>query len=133
MSEKHTLEDQRLDKWLWAARFFKTRSMATQAVSGGKVHCNGERTKPGKAVKPGDTLRVRKGVYEFEVIVEQLSRQRLPAPAARRLYTETGASQQEREKRAEQLRVERQSNPIPCRRPDKRDRRRLIDVKHRRD
>lgn len=132
MSDK-SVEDQRLDKWLWAARFFKTRSVATQAVNGGKVHCNGERTKPGKAVKIGDVLTVRKGVYEFEVVVEQLSRQRLPAPAARQLYTETEAGRQAREKLAEQMRIEKQSNPIPQRRPDKRDRRKLIDVKHKRD
>lgn len=123
---------QRLDKWLWAARFFKSRTFAADAVTGGKVHCNGERTKPGRTIRPGDQLVVRKGIYEFEVFVEALSRQRLSAPDARNLYRETEQSHRQRELRNEQAQAERLNTPISDRRPNKRDRRILLAAKHRR-
>lgn len=131
-SRKEPPAEQRLDKWLWSARFFKSRSLATDAVNGGKVHCNGDRTKPGKPVKPGDRLTIQKGPYEFEVVVERLSANRLPAPAARELYTETGESEQKRALRREQARADRLSTPVPDRRPNKRDRRLLLKAKQRR-
>jgi ribosome-associated heat shock protein Hsp15 len=133
MPDKHRTEftEQRLDKWLWVARFFKSRTLAADAVTGGKVQCNGERSKPGRTVKPGDRLIVRKGIYEFEITIEQLSRQRLPAPAAQDLYKETESSAQQREIRMEQARVERLSMPISEKRPTKRDRRILLATKHR--
>jgi len=125
------LNTQRLDKWLWVARFFKTRALAAEAVGGGKVQCNGERGKPGKTIKPGDCLKIRKGIYEFEIVVAGLSRQRLPAPAARELYRETESSEQQRELRREQAYAEKLGMPVSDRRPNKRDRRILLATKHR--
>lgn len=82
----------RLDKWLWAARFFKTRSLAAQAVEGGRVRINGERTKPARLLRMGDQLRIHIAELEWQVEVLQLSTQRGPAPVARTLYAETEAS-----------------------------------------
>ena len=95
----------RIDAWLWAARFFKTRSLATEAVSGGKVEVNGERAKPAKAIKPGDEIRLRLGPYEHILIVRGLAERRGPAAVAQTLYQETDASRQARERLAEQLRL----------------------------
>jgi len=75
----------RLDKWLWAARFYKTRNQASTAISGGKVHVNGDRSKPSRSLKVGDTVRIRKGPNEWTVTVEQLSEKRGPAEVARTL------------------------------------------------
>src|SRR5437868_5826200 len=94
----------RIDKWLWAARFFKTRSQATDAVAGGKVSINGDSAKPAKMVQPGDEIRVRLGPYEHVIIVRALSERRGPASAAALLYDETEASQAARAKLSEQLR-----------------------------
>ena len=80
----------RVDKWLWAARFFKTRALATEAVTGGKVEVNGERVKPARAVKPGDTVSVRLGPYLHDVVVRGLSDKRGPASIAQGLYEEIG-------------------------------------------
>ena len=91
----------RLDKWLWAARFFKTRSLAQQAVAGGRVQLNGERTKRAHEVKPGDSIDVRVGEWRWEVVVRALSDRRGPAQEARKLYEETRASRAERERRQE--------------------------------
>ena len=87
-----TEEKVRIDKWLWAARFFKTRSMAAQAVSGGKVHLNGARIKPARIVQKGDELRIRRGEVEFVVIVQDIADRRGPAREAQLLYEETEAS-----------------------------------------
>lgn len=113
----------RIDKWLWAARFFKTRSLAVQAVDGGKVYCNGDRVKPARAVHPGDELRVRQGPYEMIVLVRALSERRGPASEAALLYEETAASIAAREILKEQLRIE----PVYENkgRPTKRDRRHI--------
>src|SRR5215831_10395128 len=92
------MESVRIDKWLWAARFFKTRSLATEAVTGGKVEVNGERAKPAKSVKPGDEVRLRVGPYEHILIVRDLGERRGPASVAATLYEETEASRAEREK-----------------------------------
>lgn len=124
-------EGQRLDKWLWVARFFKSRSLATEAVQGGKVYCNSERSKPGKAIKPGDKLRIRKGIYEYDIVIDELSPRRLSAPEAQKLYTETQASEQARELKQQQYRAERLSMPVAERRPNKRDRRKLLAIKNR--
>ena len=94
----------RIDKWLWAARFFTTRALATEAVAGGKVEVNGERVKPARAVKPGDTVSVRLGPYLHEVVVRGLSDKRGPASVAQGLYEETKASREAREKLSWQLR-----------------------------
>ncbi|MDX1605542.1 MAG: S4 domain-containing protein [Candidatus Competibacterales bacterium] len=116
----------RLDKWLWAARFFKTRSLATEAVAGGKVQVNGQRVKPARAVSPGDRLDIRRGSETLTVIVEALSTRRGPASEASKLYRETEDSITRREDRAEQRRQAALAVPRPDTRPGKRDRRRII-------
>jgi ribosome-associated heat shock protein Hsp15 len=125
----------RLDKWLWAARFYKTRSLATDAVAGGKVDVNGERAKPAKAVKPGDEVRVRLAPYEHILIVRDLAERRGPASVAQRLYEETDASRQARERLAAQLKMapvafvyEEKGRPT---KKDRRDLSRFIDRKRR--
>ena len=115
----------RLDKWLWAARFFKTRSLASEAVDGGKVKLNGASTKPAKDVKVGDRLQLRAGEQDWEVVVQGLNEQRRPAPEAQLLYQETPDSVQRRTQAAEL----RKLAPTPALeqkgRPTKRDRRLL--------
>ena len=110
-----TEEKVRIDKWLWAARFFKTRSMASQAVSGGKVHLNEARIKPARIIQIGDELRIRRGEVEFVVIVQGLSGKRRPASEAQLLYEETEASIEQREAMRHKKRLEsagRMSGPI---------------------
>ena len=114
----------RVDKWLWAARFFKTRAIASQAVVGGRVHLNGERVKPARPIKPGDELRITRGNDEFVVIVVGLHDRRGPASLARTLYEETAASITARQNAREQRRLMAATRPVdPPRRPGKRDRR----------
>ncbi len=113
----------RIDKWLWAARFFKTRSLASQAVAGGKVHANGGRVKPAKAVAVGDTLRIQRGEEEFVVEVLALADKRGPASVAQQLYLETEASVLAREADREQRRLLAAQRAAPTGRPTKRDRR----------
>lgn len=115
----------RIDKWLWAARFFKTRSMATDAVDGGKVRLNGERIKPARGVKAGDKLEIDNGATEWEVVVAGLSETRGPASVAQTLYTETERSIAERQKKAEQRKLFREPGEAIKGRPTKRDRRQL--------
>ena len=122
----------RLDKWLWAARFFKTRSLATDAVNGGKVEVNGERAKPAKAIKPGDEVRVRLGPYEHVLMVRALSDRRGPAAVAQTLYEETDASRQARERLAEQRRLGPGTLVYEEKgRPTKKDRRELESIRDR--
>ncbi len=115
----------RIDKWLWAARFFKTRSLATQAVAGGKVHLNGQRVKPAHPVRLGDELCIQRGGLAMMVRVLVLSEQRRPAPEAAVLYQETPASQEARERGREERQLWRSihDNARPAGRPSKRDRR----------
>ena len=115
----------RIDKWLWAARFFKTRSLATDAVGGGKVKLNGAPTKPARDVKPGDQLEISNGDTRWQVVVLALSDKRGPAPEARLLYEETAASIAERG--AAQQRRQLASEPAAeiHGRPTKRDRRQI--------
>lgn len=121
----------RVDKWLWAARFFKTRSRASEAVDGGHVEVNGERAKPAKQIKVGDELRIRFNQSTHVVQVRGLAERRGPASEARQLYRETEESRVERERLAEQRRLA----PVPAYeeggRPTKRDRRDLSRVKRR--
>ena len=121
----------RLDKWLWAARFFKTRSIATAEVDAGHVELNGERAKPAKPVHVGDELRVRMNQFTYVVHVRGLSERRGPASEARELYAETEASVQERARLAEQRRLAPTPTYEEGGRPTKRDRRNLARVKRR--
>ena len=114
----------RIDKWLWAARFFKTRTLATQAVENGRVHINQERVKPAKTVVAGDRLSIQLGQYQYEVEVLALSNKRGSAPVAQKLYRETDDSRQRRETIAAQLKL--QPQPFHFKgRPTKRDRREI--------
>jgi ribosome-associated heat shock protein Hsp15 len=114
----------RLDKWLWAARFFKTRQLACDAINGGKVHYNDQRTKPGKEVKIGARLRIHKVSLEWDIEVSGLCRQRRPASEAAELYTESEASFLRRQKATEERRYVHAMTPATDRgRPNKRDRR----------
>ena len=122
-------EKMRLDKWLWAARFFKTRSLAAQAVEGGKARLNAERVKPSKDVKPGDTVSVRSGELEWVVEVLGLSEQRGPATAAALLYAEGDESRKRRELMLAMRKAGPQPLPQADGRPTKRDRRRLDQFK----
>lgn len=116
----------RIDKWLWAARFFKTRTLATDAVEGGKIKLNGERPKPAKAVKIGDQLEVRSGAFTFAISVLALSDKRGPASVAATLYSESDASQAARKILAEQLRANAATTPFVRGRPTKKARRDII-------
>jgi len=113
----------RLDKWLWAARFFKTRSLATDAVNGGKVELNGQRPKPAKEVKVGDLLRIRVGPFVHAVMVRALSDRRGPASAAALLFEESAESIAARERLREQHRLAPSVQYEEGGRPTKKDRR----------
>lgn len=113
----------RLDKWLWAARFFKTRSLAAEAINGGKVQINGDRAKPSRSVRNGDRLTIRRGPVEWTVIVQEISSRRGPATVAQTLYEETQDSLANREAILAQLKLERPPEYDMGGRPSKRDRR----------
>ena len=120
----------RLDKWLWAARFYKTRTLAKEMIDGGKVHYNGQRSKPNKIVEVGATLKIRQGSDEKEIVVLALSTQRRGTPEAQLLYRETEQSLANREKLAMARKMNALSMPHPDRRPDKKERRDLLKFKH---
>ena len=115
----------RIDKWLWAARFFKTRSQASQAVQGGKVHVNGQRIKPSRTVGAGDELRINKLEQIFEVTVTGVNQYRRPAKEARELYEESEESLNNREEQSQMRRLVRAPAGAPAKKPDKRDRRKI--------
>ena len=116
----------RVDKWLWASRFFKTRSMAREAINGGKVQVNGARVKPGRILKLNDRLQVQRGEESFSITVLSLSNRRGPASEAAGLYAESEESRLQREAEAEKRKLQRAGDPNSARRPDKKQRRRLI-------
>jgi len=118
-------EPLRLDRWLWAARFFKTRALAADAVDGGKVHVNGDRVKRSKVLRAGDQVEVRLGPYEHRVVVRALSTRRGPASVAQTLYDELPESVAERERLMAMRRLESGGVPRDTGRPNKRDRRQL--------
>jgi ribosome-associated heat shock protein Hsp15 len=118
----------RVDKWLWFARFFKSRSEATAAVAGGLVHVAGERVKPARLVHPGEQLTVTKGEFRYEVVVQGIPVRRGPAQEARSHYAETPESVAARERRQEQARM---APPAPDGRPGKHDRRALRTLRGR--
>lgn len=129
MKEK-TAEGVRLDKWLWAARFFKTRALAREMIEGGKVHYNGQRAKPSKMVELNAVLVLRQGNDERTVIVKSINDQRRPASEAVLLYEETAESIDKREKLAQARKLNALSMPHPDRRPDKKERRDLMKFKY---
>ena len=123
----------RLDKWLWAARFFKTRSIAREAVSGGKVHLNGNRAKPGRTLNIGDELRIQRGEDEYTITIMELTVRRGPAAIARTLYEESEENRTRREQLAEKRKLEHQKSATRVRRPDKRERRKIVRFKNKYD
>ena len=124
--EDRTNAGVRIDKWLWCTRFFKSRSQATQAVTGGLVHVGGERVKPSRVVHVGDTLSITHGDQQWVVIVQSIPVRRGPAPEARAHYAETPQSTLARERKQAQARLRA---PAPDGRPDKHERRQLRDLK----
>lgn len=130
MKEKATRDDTvRLDKWLWAARFYKTRALAREMIDGGKVHYNGQRGKPSKIVELNAELKLRQGNEERTVIVLALTSQRRGANEAQQMYQETEASIANREKMALARKMNALTMPHPDRRPDKKERRDLMKFK----
>ncbi|AIM23976.1 heat shock protein 15 [Serratia marcescens] len=130
MKEKATRDDAvRLDKWLWAARFYKTRALAREMIDGGKVHYNGQRGKPSKIVELNAELKLRQGNEERTVIVLALTSQRRGANEAQQMYQETEASIANREKMALARKMNALTMPHPDRRPDKKERRDLMKFK----
>ena len=124
MKETRPADALRLDKWLWAARFFKTRKLAAEAIIGGKVHLNGQRTKPGKEIRQGSKLRIHKGSLEWNITVKILPSQRRPASEAALFYEEDDSSSRKRHEVIRQERLLKASAPhAPAIRPSKRDRR----------
>ena len=119
----------RIDKWLWAARFFKTRALASRACDLGRIQSNGMEAKPAREVRQGDMLRIRNEGGEFEIEVLGLSEVRGPAAIAQTLHRETKAIQEARIKAAEERKAMQQYAPLPERRPSKRDRRRIIQFR----
>ena len=125
------MDSVRIDVWLWAARFFKTRALAKKACELGRILSNGQPAKPAREVHVGDKLKVTNDGGDFTVEVLALSEIRGPAPVAQTLYRETDESRELRQKVAEQRRAEHLFIPIPTTRPSKRDRRRIIQFRGR--
>jgi ribosome-associated heat shock protein Hsp15 len=123
----------RIDKWLWGARFFKTRSLARNAVAGGKVELNGHTVKPGKSLKPGDQLAIQRADGIWCISVLDIADRRVSAALAALRYEEDPASIELRQKLAEQRKDEQQSGGLPARRPDKRQRRQIVSFTRRKE
>lgn len=124
---KTPTDSMRLDKWLWCARFFKTRSMATEAIRGGKIRVDGQRPKPARTITVGNNLQIHKGAYEYRITIDALSSKRLGGTAATALYTESEDSIAERDQLSQQLKADSAALPRPKRRPDKRERREIME------
>lgn len=119
----------RIDKWLWAARFFKTRALAAKACDLGRIQSNGVTAKPAREVRPGDKLQVKNEGGTFDIQVLGVSQIRGPASEAQKLYVESDESREARRKLAEELKALQEFAPLPERRPSKRDRRRIIQFR----
>ena len=130
MKQQKDDDSVRLDKLLWAARFYKTRTLAREMIDGGKVHYNGQRAKPSKIVEIGAMLKLRQGSDEKEIEILALSAQRRSAPIAQQLYRETEESIKKREQIALARKANALSMPHPDRRPNKKERRDLLKFKH---
>ena len=129
---KNTKQDVpvRLDKWLWAARFYKTRAIARDMIQSGKIRYNEHRTKPSKIVEIGAVIKLKQGFDEKEVIIKQLSAQRRGAPEAATLYEETPKSVEKRAQNEVARKLNTLYSPSPEKRPDKKQRRDLLRIKH---
>jgi ribosome-associated heat shock protein Hsp15 len=125
------MDNVRIDKWLWAARFFKTRALASKSCDLGRIHSNGVKAKPAREVKAGDMLQIENEGGLFQIEVLKLSEMRGPSTVAQALYRETDASREARQKLAEERKAMQQYAPIPEHRPTKRDRRRIIQFRGR--
>lgn len=123
------MSSHRIDKWLWAARFFKTRALASKACDLGRIRSNGVEAKPAKDVRVGDMLHIKNEGGDFEIEVLVLSEMRGPAAVAQTLYRETDASKEARAKAAAERKAMQEYMPLPERRPSKRDRRRIIQFR----
>ncbi len=119
----------RIDKWLWAARFFKTRSIASRACELGRIDFNGQPAKPARDIKPGDMLRIKNDSGEFHIEILELSEMRGPAPVAQTLYRETEESREARRKAAEERKLMPRVESFPGGRPTKRDRRAIRQIR----
>lgn len=129
MSHADPVTRVRLDRWLWAARFFKTRAQAKTAIDGGKVQVDGAKPKVAKDIATGATIRIRKGSFEQTVVVTALSTERRGAPEAALLYEETAASIEARESQRAQRQMQRAGLQIPDRKPNRQQRRALTGLK----
>lgn len=129
MTAGHDKNSVRIDKWLWAARFFKTRALASRACDLGRIHSNEIEAKPARDVRVGDMLRIRNEGGEFHIEVLQLTDIRGPAAVAQTLYRETEASKEQRQREAAERKAMQLYAPLPERRPSKRDRRRIIQFR----
>ena len=131
MAHKDIIQEDsiRIDKWLWTARFFKTRSLATEAVNGGKVHLNGQRVKAGRVVKVGDDMSIQKDSTFYEIKILGINKTRRPAKEAQQLYEETELSIARREQELQIKKLAAATRPVPQRRPDKRQREQLRNFK----
>jgi ribosome-associated heat shock protein Hsp15 len=129
MTDEQGIHSVRIDKWLWAARFFKTRAMAAKACDLGRIRTNEIEAKPARTVHVGDMLRVKNEGGEFHIEVLRLSEVRGPATVAQTMYRETDASKEQRQREAAEHKAMQQYAPIPERRPSKRDRRRIIQFR----
>ena len=126
---KAELTELRLDKWLWAARFFKTRAIAVEAIKGGKVHLNNTRVKPSRLVHIGDQIDVTRGVDRYHCVIEGLNDKRRPAKEAQLLYVESEESLQKREEEQAMRKIQNASVARPDKKPNKKQRRRIIQFK----
>ncbi|WP_109485198.1 RNA-binding S4 domain-containing protein [Occallatibacter savannae] len=129
MTAEHPKKSVRIDKWLWAARFFKTRALASKACDLGRIRSNEIEAKPAREVRVGDMLRIKNEAAEFHIEVLALSDIRGPAPVAQTLYRETDESKERRLREAAERKAMQEFSPLPERRPTKRDRRRIIQFR----